>query len=93
MNLDHTRLMAVVEASLAAVQGNKRWTNAICKAAQELQENPYIHWTGHSLLMLSDSGAIYEANGTCQCKAFTSGQPCRHRAAARLVQRYSETIN
>jgi hypothetical protein len=26
----------------------------------------------------------------CQCQAFTHGQPCWHRAAARLVRRYHE---
>ena len=93
MNLDQHTLSAVVETALVAVNGNKRWSNAIRKAAQELQDNPYMHWTGQLLLMLSESGEIYEANGRCQCKAFASGQPCRHRAAARLVQRYMEASN
>lgn len=93
INLDETKLTAVVEAALVATQGNRRWANAIRKAADELTSNPYMHWTGDALLMLSDSGHIYTANGTCQCKAYQANQPCRHRAAARLVKRYLEAAN
>ncbi|MGH9944475.1 MAG: hypothetical protein ACRD9R_19170 [Pyrinomonadaceae bacterium] len=53
----------------------------------------YIHYTGQSLLMLSESGEIYEANGVCQCRAFAGGQPCFHRAAYKLVKRYHETAH
>ena len=67
-----------------------RWQTAIAKAKRQLEDNPYIHYTGHSLLMLSESGEIYEANGVCQCRAFASGQPCYHRAAYKLVKRYME---
>jgi hypothetical protein len=38
---------------------------------------------GDNLLVLSPSNEIYRANCTCECKAFTLGQPCWHRAAAR----------
>ena len=88
-NLNETKLAEVVAAAKAAVAGNKRWTNAVTNAAALLQSgNPYIHFTGHSLLVLSDSNEIYEANGVCQCKAFEQGQPCRHRAAYKLVKNY-----
>jgi hypothetical protein len=93
MNLDQMKLTAVVEAALANVQGQSRWINAIRKAADELTTNPYMHWTGDALLMLSDSGHIYTAHGSCQCKAYLAGIPCRHRAAARLVKRYLEATN
>ncbi len=88
-NLNETKLAEVVAAAKAKVAGNKRWTNAILNAAALLQSgNPYIHFTGHSLLVLSDSNEIYEANGVCQCKAFEHGQPCQHRAAYKLVKNY-----
>ncbi len=88
-NLNETKLAEVVAAAKAAVAGNKRWTNAVTNAAALLQSgNPYIHFTGHSLLVLSDSNEIYEANGVCQCKAFEHGQPCQHRAAYKLVKNY-----
>ena len=93
-NLNETKLAEVVAAAKAAVAGNKRWTNAVAKAADLLRSgNPYIHFTGHSLLMLSDSGEIYEANGVCQCTAFSKGQPCKHRAAYKLMVRYFETAH
>ncbi len=90
-NLNETKLAGVVDAALSTVKGDSRWTNAILKAEEILTSgNPYIHFTGHSLLMLSDSGEIYEANGTCQCQAFTQGKACKHRAAYKLMKRYSE---
>jgi hypothetical protein len=65
----------------------KRWTRAIARAWQELQSNVFLEWVDGSLLILSSSNEIYEANGTCQCRAFELGYPCWHRAAARIVQR------
>ena len=93
MKLNEARLSQVVAAALVSVAGNKRWMNAITKAAEMIEKNPYLHWTGKSLLMLSESGEIYEANGVCQCKAFHSGQPCKHRAAYKLMKRYNETAH
>lgn len=94
MNVNETKLAAVVESALACVAGDKRWTNAVRRAGELLASgSPYMHFTGHSLLMLSESGEIYEANGVCQCKAFSQGQPCKHRAAYKLVKRYMETVN
>jgi hypothetical protein len=88
MFLDEGRLAQVVESALLNVQGNRRWQNAIRRAAEELQRNPYMHFTGKSLLMLSESGEIYEANGACQCAAFKAQMPCRHRAAYKLWKNY-----
>ena len=71
----------------------KRWINAVAKATAEIETNPFMTYEveSHSLLMLSDtSNQIYKANGTCQCKAFENGFPCRHRAAARLCAIYIE---
>ena len=76
-------------------QNGKRWISAIAKAVAEIESNPFMTYDhdSHSLLILSEtSGQIYTANGTCQCKAFEQGYPCRHRAAARLIQRYIETM-
>lgn len=88
MNTD--KLQEVAQEAFNKVSGNRRWETAIVKAKQQLETNPYIHYNGRVLLILSSSGNIYEANGTCQCKAYLSGQPCWHRAAARLVERYNE---
>jgi hypothetical protein len=73
----------------------KRWINAIGKAAVEFETNPFLSWDSDSkhLIIWSKSNEIYEANGTCQCRAFEQGLPCYHRALARLIQRYFERIH
>ena len=91
MNLDQSKIERVAQEAFDKVSGNRRWESAIAKAKTQLETNPYIHFDGQSLLILSPSDEIYTANGTCQCKAYMSGQPCWHRAAARLVKRYNET--
>lgn len=91
VNLDQDRMQQVAQEAFNRASGNHRWEVAIAKARQQLESNPYMHFDGQSLLILSPSGEIYTANGACQCKAFAKGQPCWHRAAARLVRRYNET--
>lgn len=97
--LNQDLLAQVVAESLAKVAtalNGKRWTNAIAKATVQLETNPHMTYNhdSHSLLILSpESGAVYEANGVCGCKAFELGQPCWHRAAARIVTRYIERAN
>ena len=91
MNIDQDRMQGVIETALEAVKGNKRWTNAIVRAAVEFEVNDFIAWNGHALVIWSKSNEVYEANGTCQCKAYEKGQPCYHRAAARLYERYVES--
>lgn len=91
MNIDQDRMKNVVQQAFDSVAGNRRWENAIVRAKQQLESNPYMHFDGDALLVLSESGEIYRANGACQCKAYANGHPCWHRAAARLVERYNET--
>jgi hypothetical protein len=91
MNLDQDRMQQVTQEAFDKVSGHRRWETAIAKAKAQLETNPYIHFDGQSLLILSPSDEIYSANSVCQCKAFAKGQPCWHRAAARLVKRYNET--
>jgi hypothetical protein len=98
MDLNTTRLETVTQAAFDAATEHggklaKRWQTAIAKAKQQLESNPFLHFDGDALLILSDSNEIYRANGTCQCKAFQKHQPCWHRAAARLVTRYNERSN
>jgi len=91
MNIDQNRMLQVVQEAFDKVLDSRRWQIAIVKAKQQIEDNPYIHFDGQALLILSPSGEIYSANGSCQCKAYANGQPCWHRAAARLVKRYNET--
>ncbi len=88
MNLHQEAMQAVIQAAFDKVSGSRRWQTAIAKAKRELEDNPYMHFDGHALLILSPSGEMYSANGTCQCKAFAKGQACWHRAASKLVKRY-----
>jgi hypothetical protein len=91
-NLDTNKMQQVIQEAFDKVAGNRRWEVAIAKASMEIKSNPFMHWNGHALVVLSPSNEIYEANGACQCKAFAHGkQPCWHRACARLIQRYNET--
>lgn len=91
VSIDQNRMQQVIQEAFDKVSGSRRWQTAIAKAKQQIEENPYMHFDGAGLLVLSESGEIYRANGACQCKAYTNGWPCWHRAAARLVQRYNET--
>jgi chloramphenicol 3-O-phosphotransferase len=91
LNLNSDRLTQVVQQAFDKAQDSLRWQTAIAKAKQQLEENPFMHFDGDALLILSPSNAIYRANGTCQCRAYRQGQPCWHRAAARIVERYHET--
>ncbi len=96
MNLNSTRLETVIQAAFDAAtekggKDSRRWQTAIARAKQELEANPFLHFTGDALLILSPSGEIYEAARECQCKAWTKGKfPCWHRAAWRIVSRYNE---
>jgi hypothetical protein len=91
MNIDPSGMQRVAQEAFDKVADSPRWQVAIAKAKQQLEENPYMHFDGESLLILSSSNEIYTANGTCQCKAYLNHQPCWHRTAARLVKRYMET--
>lgn len=95
MQLEATKLEEVIQAAFDAAteRGGKdarRWQTAIARAKQELEGNPFLHFDGRALLVLSPSGEIYEASRECQCKAYASGQPCWHRAAARIVANYHQ---
>jgi len=90
LNINQDRMQEVIQEAFDKAEGSRRWQTAIAKAKAQLESNPYLHFDGDALLILSDSNEIYRANGTCTCKAFTNGQPCWHRAAARLVERYNE---
>lgn len=91
LEINQDRMQQVAQEAFDKVSGSRRWQTAIVRAKAQLETNPYMHFDGEALLILSPSGEIYTANGTCQCKAYRSGQPCWHRAAARLVKRYNET--
>src|SRR5215207_7648860 len=88
---DDKTLAQLTEAALRQAGGGRRWRNAFARAAEMIRGGALMHWTGGSLLVLSDSGRVYEAGAACQCEAFLRGRPCKHRAAYRLVRLYNAT--
>ncbi len=93
LNLNPTTLAAVAEQACRDAAQHDRWLVAIGRALIELDQNPWIERGElHGLIIGSPSGNLYSANGTCQCQAYTYGQPCWHRAAARLVRLHDEAI-
>ena len=92
LQINQERMQQVIQSAFDKATGNRRWETAIVRAKQIIETNPYLHFDGSTLLMLSDSGEIYEVSaGRCQCIAFRRGQACKHRALRRLLIRYNET--
>ena len=73
---------------------DQRWLNAIADGFNWLLEVDSFEYcaTTHTLKIesLSRPGREYRANGKCQCEAASYGDPCLHRAAARLIHRALE---
>ena len=79
-------LVQAVDAARKATDA-PRWQNAINAAFDHLLQQEEVAVDAHGALEYhSESGTTYFANGACQCAAFAKGQPCKHRAAARLVR-------
>lgn len=95
LEITNEKLFAeVIEAAKRKTLGDARWLKAIDRAADEIRENPMMHWTGHSMLIQSpESAEVYEASSHgCGCKAFEFKRACWHRSAARLWQRFLEAL-
>ena len=80
-------LCDAVDAARVTAAGSQRWLNAIDAAFEHILQTDTIEYraSDHALRYHSESGQTYEANGRCQCKAFEKGDPCKHRAASKLV--------
>jgi|GEM_PF-2306241 len=80
------KLVLAVDAARQSAAGNSRWVNAIDAGFNFLLQQEIVEIDSHdALIYRSESGTTYRANGTCQCRAFAQGQPCKHRAASKLV--------
>ena len=99
LNLNSDRLEAAAQDAFNLAQNSRRWQAAIVRALAILRDSAFWHFDGDALVMLSpDSSEIYEVTeGRCDriegerraaCEAFRRGQPCKHRAARRLLARY-----
>src|SRR5262245_54827811 len=92
MTFNQDILNTVVNEAKAKAAGNTRWLNAINKAVEGLRGGWIVTELANCLLITTESGETYRANGVCQCKAFSLNQPCKHRAAAQIVKRYNEAV-
>src|SRR5262245_28334634 len=92
MKFDSNKLQQVAKDAKSKTT-NPRWIAAIDRAVEGLLSGELIVTTlAHGALVTSASGS-YMANGACQCKAAQHGhKECRHRAAARLVERYEAAM-
>lgn len=93
----------VTEAKAAAINASrtddirKRWVKAIVKAEKHLttKDLTFLNFdeSRGELLFLSSSNHVYSSGAACQCSAYTEHHmPCYHRAMARLLTRYFESL-
>lgn len=83
-------IASVADAALEKTVGNTRWTRAIARAWEYLDITSTVEFdrtTGDILVPSHDGRRLYRAGRTCECDAYRYGQPCWHRAAARLMLR------
>jgi hypothetical protein len=90
MQINETKLNAAIENAKSKTT-DRRWLNAIDKAVVGLKGGWIVTELKDSVLITTESGNTYHANGVCQCKAYQAHTPCKHRAAARLLALMSET--
>jgi hypothetical protein len=90
MQINIQNLKAVANAAKARTN-DRRWQNAIDKAVAGVESGWWvITELADGVLVTTECGHTYHANGSCQCRAFENGQPCKHRALARLIDLYHE---
>jgi hypothetical protein len=83
-----------VVADAKAKTNNKRWIAAIDKAVAGVESGWWIITElADCVVVTTETGKTYFANGVCQCEAFKNGQPCKHRALARLAELYEATFH
>jgi hypothetical protein len=90
MKFNTEKFERVVAEAKRKAADNKRWINAIDKAVEGLNGTWIVTELMEGLLITTESGETYHANGKCGCRAYQLNQPCKHRAAVKLVKRYNE---
>jgi hypothetical protein len=92
MTINQVQFAQVVEKAKAAAANSPRWLRAVERAAEGILTGSWIVTElADGILVTTESGSTYHANGVCQCKAFARGQACKRRAAARLISLYNES--
>src|SRR5262249_38347490 len=90
MKFNETILNQVITEAKTKAAGNRRWIAAIDRAVEGLQSGRwYVTELVNETIVTTENGT-YHVNGHCGCKAGALGQPCKHRAAKRLLEMYNE---
>jgi hypothetical protein len=81
-----------IEAAKAAASNSPAWLRAIERAVIEIEKARYWAFDGDTLTIISTtSSKMYHINDAHTCEA--KGGICKHRAARRLMMRYTERLN
>ena len=90
MNINQDLFSKVIETAMAKVAGNSCWTNAIDKAVEGLKGGWIVTELFDGIMVTTESGKTYHANGKCECEAYLNDMPCNHLALSRLLDLYHE---
>jgi len=84
-----------ISAAKAAASTSPAWLRAIERAVIEIEKAKYWSFDGQTLTIQSTtSKKLYRVDENHTCEAVANGHTaCRHRAARRLMQRYTERLN
>ena len=83
-----------VSAAKVAVSNNSQWLRAIERADNEIRRARYWSFDGSTLTIQSTtSNKMYRVDDHHTCEACANGhRACKHRAARKLMQRYTERL-
>jgi len=84
-----------INAAKSAAADSPAWLRAIERAVIEIEKSKYWSFDGATLVIISTtSKKTYRIDENHTCEAVANGHAaCRHRAARRLMQRYTERLN
>jgi hypothetical protein len=90
MTLNQVQFSKVAETAKSKTN-DKRWINAIDRAVDGLHGGQWIITElFDGIMVTTESGKTYRANGKCECEAYLNGMPCKHLALRRLLDLYHE---
>ncbi len=84
-----------ITAAKSAAATSPAWLRAIERAVIEIERSRYWSFDGATLTIISTtSKKTYKIDENHTCEAVANGHTaCRHRAARRLMLRYTERLN
>src|SRR5262249_24484182 len=85
MQINKAKFEKVVKEAKAKTN-DERWLAAIERAAGGILSGSWIITElSDSYAITTESGKTYFVSGSCQCRAFELGLPCKHKAGGRLL--------